>query len=293
MIGSTVTPANRRAPDGMEVPGSFSRDTNHPTRIVDQELLLLQVVIRVEFSIALPHPACMRHTIAICLIFAVPAHAAMPGVDGDRQFFISQVMQEAATVGVPPELADAVAMVETGYRPDARGSSGEVGIMQILPNTAAALGFRGSLGELFEPSVNIHLAVQYLARAWALSDGNVCRALMKYRAGLGEEVMSALSAQYCARVIAWLMGTGSKLGSGDAVAANVQEPAVSVDPYVVEIGPALAAKITPEHMQAAPGAAVAHPKRSPTGHYADFRARFDSHIRQVVNDAISDQGSDE
>ena len=131
----------------------------------------------------------------ILLVLSGPAYAELPGVAGDRAFFLDQVKQEAATFGVPPEVADAVAMVETGYRPGAIGSSGEVGIMQILPSTAYLLGFHGTMTELLEPSINIHLAVQYLSRAWAQSGGDICRALMKYRAGLAEEVMSPLSAQ--------------------------------------------------------------------------------------------------
>jgi hypothetical protein len=236
----------------------------------------------------------MRRLIALCLVCTAPAYASMPGVDGDRAFFMAQVMQEAAQAGVPPELADAVAMVETGYRPNARGSSGEVGIMQILPATAATLGFHGTLGELFEPAVNIHLAVQYLGRAWALSDGNVCRALMKYRAGLAEEVMSPLSGQYCARAISWLMGTGSALATGAASSAMPPAPA-SADPYVITIRPALAGNTQMAPVQMTPHEALAHARAAHgrADRYADFRARFDSHIRHIVEQAVSESSSDD
>jgi len=39
--------------------------------------------------------------------------------------------------------------------------------------------------------VNIHYGVTYLSQAWRLANGDLCRALMKYRAGHGEEMMSA------------------------------------------------------------------------------------------------------
>ncbi len=122
-------------------------------------------------------------------------------------------MQEAARRGVPPALADAVAGVESGYDPAALGAAGEIGLMQVLPNTAAALGFRGNLAGLFDPATNLRLGVAYLARAWAASGGNPCRALMKYRAGLGEERYSPLSLAYCARARAWLLRQGSPLAS--------------------------------------------------------------------------------
>jgi len=234
----------------------------------------------------------MRRLIALSLFCTAPAYASMPGVDGDRAFFMAQVMQEAAQAGVPPELADAVAMVETGYRPNAIGSSGEVGIMQILPATAASLGFHGSLGELFEPSINIHLAVQYLSRAWALSDGNVCRALMKYRAGLAEEVMTPLSSQYCARAIGWLMGTGSALATGNALPPGIAQAPVSTDPYVITIGPALAANAQVAQIQMTPHEALAHAAHGHRDHYADFQARFDSHIRHMTRPAADSNSGD-
>jgi len=227
----------------------------------------------------------------LCLAVCGPAHAALPGMLGDRAFFLPQVAQEASAYGVPAEVADAVAMVETGYRPDAIGSSGEIGIMQILPSTAAQLGFRGSVTELLEPSVNIHLAVQYLARAWAMSGGDICRALMKYRAGLGEEIISPLSAQYCSRAISWLMGLGSRLAlNGSAAPASV-----SVDPYVITIGPAPAPT-----MQAMPSTAPAarvdaawhapapsRHRRSMADRAAALQARFDSHMRYIDGHATT------
>ena len=55
---------------------------------------------------------------------------------------------------------------------------GEIGLMQVRPETAALLGFRGDLAELARPEVNIHYGVAYLAEAWRLANGDLCRALM-------------------------------------------------------------------------------------------------------------------
>jgi soluble lytic murein transglycosylase-like protein len=210
---------------------------------------------------------------------------------GDREFFLPQVAREAAALGVPAEVADAVAMVETGYRPDAIGSSGEIGIMQILPSTAMQLGFHGSLTELLEPAINIHLAVEYLGRAWAMSGGDICRALMKYRAGLGEEVMTPLSVQYCTRAISWLRGVGSRLGMNAALPGGVASPSVTADPYVIAIGPALAANAQMMAV-AAPAPLHPHPRRTMAQRAAALQARFDSHVRHVGNQSGED-GSDD
>ncbi|MCI0735006.1 MAG: transglycosylase SLT domain-containing protein [Beijerinckiaceae bacterium] len=119
------------------------------------------------------------------------------------------IKKEAEKNGLPPDIADAVAAVESGYDPGAVGAAGEIGLMQVLPETAAMLGFSGDAGELAKPEVNIRYGVMYLSEAWRLTGGDLCRALMKYRAGHGEEEMSPLSVIYCGRARAHLAAAGS------------------------------------------------------------------------------------
>jgi hypothetical protein len=115
------------------------------------------------------------------------------------QRFCELITQEAERKGLDPRLVDAVIKVESDYRPGAIGAAGEIGLMQIRPSTARLLGFSGTDRELAEPATNIRLGVSYLAKAWSLAHGDLCRALMKYRAGHGEEQMSPLSVKYCRR----------------------------------------------------------------------------------------------
>jgi hypothetical protein len=85
--------------------------------------------------------------------------------------------------------------------------------MQERPKTAALLGFEGSSAELAKPKTNLRYGAGYLAKAWRLADGNLCRALMKYRAGHGSERMSALSIEYCRRARQHLAAVGTQLGT--------------------------------------------------------------------------------
>jgi soluble lytic murein transglycosylase-like protein len=156
-----------------------------------------------------------------------------PYASTDREKFWPLVRAEAQRLGVPPALADAVAIVETGYTPTSIGSSGEIGMMQVMPATARMLGFTGDIAALFDPATNIHYGVTYLARAWAASGGNACRALMKYRAGTGEEGFSPLSIQYCRRAAAWLRGQDTDLARN--VTTNTPLVATLSDPYVVSV----------------------------------------------------------
>lgn len=98
---------------------------------------------------------------------------------------------EARRTGVPQQIVDAVMRVESGYDPMASGDAGEIGLMQILPGTAAMLGFRGTIAELREPHTNIRFGTAYLAQAWRLAGGDLCTTVMKYRAGHGETRFSS------------------------------------------------------------------------------------------------------
>ncbi len=119
------------------------------------------------------------------------------------------VEQEARTTGLPADIAEAVVHVESDYDPSAIGGVGEIGLMQIRPETAAMLGFRGSAEQLAKPETNIHYGVTYLSKAWRLANGDLCRTLMKYRAGHGEEIMTRRSVEYCDRARSHLAALGS------------------------------------------------------------------------------------
>jgi hypothetical protein len=118
------------------------------------------------------------------------------------------IEREAQASGVPPELVDAVMAAESSYNPATVGTSGEIGLMQLMPATAAMLGFTGSFAELAVPEANIHYGVRYLAAAWELAGHDICTATMKYRAGHGETRFSFRSVDYCIKVRAHLSAQG-------------------------------------------------------------------------------------
>jgi hypothetical protein len=139
--------------------------------------------------------------------------ASLPRALKDRSTYLPAITEEAAANGVPPALVDAVVRIESRYDPTAVGSIGEIGLMQVRPKTAALLGFEGSSTELAEPKTNLRYGVGYLAKAWRLSKGDLCRALMKYRAGHASDRMSALSIEYCRRARQHLAAVGTQLGT--------------------------------------------------------------------------------
>ena len=178
------------------------------------------------------------------------------------------VEQEAARFNLPADIAEAVVRVESSFDPATIGGVGEIGLMQVRPGTAAMLGFRGTAAELAKPEINIRYGVTYLAKAWRLADGDLCRALMKYRAGHGEEIMSPLSVTYCNRARSHLASLGSPFA--------VQGATGPVSP-----APALVAKATPAWTPASPKAAYARFKQGTPAASRAFWASHEARVRAI------------
>jgi len=92
-----------------------------------------------------------------------------------------QLVEEAAKrYGLPPELLRSVAAVESGFRPDAVSPKGAIGIMQLMPGTAAKLN-----ADPADPAQNVDAGARYLRRLLLKYDGGAYRALAAYNAGEG------------------------------------------------------------------------------------------------------------
>lgn len=143
---------------------------------------------------------------------SAPVAAPDPGVkEPDETSLRAMVRAEAEARGMPPEVAEAVAQVESGYDPRAVGGVGEVGLMQVLPSTARMLGFSEPLPRLFDPATNVRYGVRYLSDAWRMTGEDICGTVMKYRAGHGETRYSHRSVAYCVRVREILAARGFKV----------------------------------------------------------------------------------
>ncbi|MET4326470.1 hypothetical protein ABIB80_002294 [Bradyrhizobium sp. i1.15.2] len=142
------------------------------------------------------------------------------------------IERETAKTNLPAGIAEAVVFVESGYNPGTIGAVGEIGLMQVRPETAAMLGFRGNNAELAEPDINIHYGVLYLSRAWRLAGGDLCRALMKYRAGHDEESMTPRSQVYCHRARNRLVSMNSTSVGSQAAAIPDVAPAPTPAPTI-------------------------------------------------------------
>ncbi len=103
------------------------------------------------------------------------------------------ILEASARNGVDPNLVKAVIWRESRFRPYVRGSSGEIGLMQIMPDKAAVDWAKRnsqsvpSRGALFTPRLNIEIGSWYLANAlrrWSRYKDQLVLALCEYNAGI-------------------------------------------------------------------------------------------------------------
>ena len=134
----------------------------------------------------------MGAALILLLIALIPATAASD--EGGRRIvddtdeqppsvdcrFYDIISVTARRYGVEAPLVMAIIQAESRYNPRAESSKGARGLMQLMPETAAAWGVNDS----FDPVQNIEGGVRYLKWLLQYFDGDRHLALAAYNAGL-------------------------------------------------------------------------------------------------------------
>ncbi|MFT3690200.1 MAG: lytic transglycosylase domain-containing protein [Paenirhodobacter sp.] len=107
---------------------------------------------------------------------------ALPLYRGETPELRNLINKYADHYKVPRTLVHRVVKRESGYNPQARNGR-YMGLMQIDPRTAKAMGHGGGAQDLLDAETNLKYAVKYLSGAWQVADGSEDAAVGWYARG--------------------------------------------------------------------------------------------------------------
>jgi soluble lytic murein transglycosylase-like protein len=91
------------------------------------------------------------------------------------------ITRAAIQAGLPPEIVHSIARAESGYRIDALSPKGAIGLMQLMPQTAAELN-----ADPYDPAQNAEAGARYLRDLLLKYESDphqVSKAIAAYNAG--------------------------------------------------------------------------------------------------------------
>lgn len=120
--------------------------------------------------------------LSACGSFSTLPSAPMALHQGETPEMQALIAEYAAFHQIPESLLHRVIQRESGYDAGARNGP-YYGLMQILPQTAATMGYRGSPSGLLDAETNLRYAGAYLRGAWLVSGGDESEAVSWYAKG--------------------------------------------------------------------------------------------------------------
>lgn len=103
--------------------------------------------------------------------------------DTDKRAYMAYAEEVAKKEGIDPNVMKGLIQRESEWNPEAIGSVGEIGLVQMRPTTVGDVG--GHPEDLFDPYKNIEYGAKYFKTLLDRYDGDYNKALMAYNGGMG------------------------------------------------------------------------------------------------------------
>jgi soluble lytic murein transglycosylase-like protein len=133
-----------------------------------------------------------------------------------RSRYAGLIERTAQRFNLHPELLHAVIRAESAYNPVAVSSAGAIGLMQLMPDTAARYG----VSDIYDPGENVRGGARYLRFLLDMFDHDLRLALAGYNAGENAVVKYGNqippypeTQQYVRRVLQFLWAERASAGS--------------------------------------------------------------------------------
>ncbi len=150
--------------------------------------------------------------------------------------WLQQLQDAAQRHGVDAHLLQALVRVESNFNPMAVSRSGAVGLMQIMPQTAARVaGLRGPTKslrqQLQDPATNLHAGALYVRYLMDRYDNQLDLVLAAYNAGTGNVLKAGnrvpangVTPHFVQKVTAFYANIQAAAGISDSLAAELPTP---------------------------------------------------------------------
>ena len=202
------TPQNFRPPQGMAEGGEVDDDDNGD----DDDSDIVEMPLNALLKLAGPFRA----------VAAKPAGLPQSKRKASAADYDDEVEAAGQHYSVDPNLTRAVMGVESEGKPGLVSPKGAMGLMQLMPDTAAGMG----VTDPQDPHQNIWGGTRYLREMIDRYGGDIPRALAAYNAGPGRVKPGGEIPLYAQSYVNGVMKRYSKLGSASAPAAaeEAREP---------------------------------------------------------------------
>jgi len=127
------------------------------------------------------------------------------------QELVFMFIRAGETYNIDEKILMAVAHKESTFNPSAKGGSGSLGIMQVMPKTGKAYGL--SISKLLDAQSNIDFGAQYISAKVADYNGDLVKAFSAYNQGNLPVNRGTHSTTYASRILGTVNGINAYLTS--------------------------------------------------------------------------------